>query len=166
MTRTSENILVLGAYGRLGVVLSRSLMKFHKIYRQGRNKDAQIYLSKINKDSLVHVLKDNDITVVINLIAMTDVAACEISPSTHFANSIIPKTSGRLLTKLMTKFCVARFHRSSLLRWRPVRRDGFESMQCIVSKLAGEYLIDSSNNTCILRTNYFGLSEGAIGQAI
>ena len=138
-------------------------MKFHKIYRQGRHKDAQIYLSKINKDSLVHVLKDNDITVVINLIAMTDVAACEISPSDAFlANSIIPKNVREAIDEVNDKIFVLHVSTDQVYSGgEPVRRDGFESMQCVMSasKLAGEYLIDSSNNTCILRTNYFGLSE-------
>jgi dTDP-4-dehydrorhamnose reductase len=162
MTQTSESILVLGAYGRLGLVLSRSLAKFHNILRQGRNKDAQIYLPNINKDSLANIIEDNDITVVINLIAMTDVGDCEVRPSdAFFANAIIPKYIRAAIDEVNNEIFVLHVSTDQVYSGGGLLDENFSS-PCNVysaSKLAGEHLIGSSNNTCILRTNYFGLSE-------
>ncbi len=156
-----ENILILGAYGRLGEDLSLFLGRYHKVFRHGRNNNAQVYIPELSVCSLTEVLSEHKITVIVNLVAMTDVNKCE-SAAMHafFANALIPHYVRNAVDSFDKDIFVLQLSTDQLYSG-----NGMLAEECVkpinvygISKLSGEYLINSSVNTCILRTNYFGLS--------
>lgn len=157
-----ENILILGAYGRLGENLSSFLDKYHNVTRQGRNKDAQLYLPNLNVQSLKRVLGEFKITAIINLIAMTDVNDCEnIASDAFFANAIIPQYIRAAVNQCDKEIFVLHISTDQIYSGQDLHEE-HQVNPCNVygvSKLAGEQLINAPTNTCILRTNYFGLSR-------
>ena len=72
-----ENILILGAYGRLGEELSLALSGPHNIFRHGRNESADVRVESLTAGTIEKLLRELGITVVVNLVAMTDVEKCE-----------------------------------------------------------------------------------------
>ena len=162
MTARVENILILGAYGRLGEDLSLSLNKSHNVLRHGRNKDAQVYLPILAAQSLKQVLGEFKITTIINLIAMTDVNECEKMASDAFiANAIIPQYIRVAVNEFDSNIFVLHISTDHIYSGQDMHEE-HQVKPCNVygvSKLAGEQLINCSTNTCILRTNYFGFSK-------
>jgi dTDP-4-dehydrorhamnose reductase len=162
MTTKVENILILGAYGRLGEDLSLFFDKYHSVIRQGRNEDAQVYLPDLNVQSLKQVLGEFKITAIINLIAMTDVNDCENMASDAFiANAIIPQYIRVAVDQSDREIFVLHISTDQIYSGQDIHEE-YQVNPCNVygvSKLAGEQLINAPTNTCILRTNYFGLSR-------
>lgn len=162
MNSTVENILILGAYGRLGEVLSLILNESHNVFRHGRNKDAQVHISELSIHSIKQVLIKYKITSVVNLVAMTDVNRCENEVSSAFhANATIPHFLRSAVDEINKDIYVLQVSTDQIYSG-----DGMLDETCVnptnvygVSKLAGEQLIYSPAKTCILRTNYFGLSK-------
>ena len=156
-----ENILILGAYGRLGEALSLILDTSHNVLRHGRNKDAQVYLPELTVHSLMQTLVEYKITAVINLIAFTDVNKCENETMNAFyANATIPHYIRTAVDEINRDIFVLQVSTDQIYSGI-----GMLDETCInpinvysVSKFAGEQLINACANTCILRTNYFGLS--------
>lgn len=73
---------MLGAYGFLGPVLSSTLASTgHTVLRQGRNATSQIPCDPLDTGALRSVLERHQPSVIINLIAMTDVDKCEREPA-------------------------------------------------------------------------------------
>lgn len=82
----SERVLILGAYGLLGPVLSDALAAAgHQVSRQGRRATADVSVDPADRHALASVLAERQITVVVNLVAMTDVDRCERVPADAFA---------------------------------------------------------------------------------
>jgi dTDP-4-dehydrorhamnose reductase len=162
MIKKLGNILILGAYGRLGEDLSRFLNKYHNVIRQGRHKDAQVYLPSLDVESLKQVLIEFNITSIINLIAMTNVNDCEnMAGDAFFANAIIPKYIRSAVKQNNNEIFVLHISTDQIYSGHDIHEE-HQVNPCNVygaSKLAGEQLINASSNTCILRTNYFGFSK-------
>jgi dTDP-4-dehydrorhamnose reductase len=73
-----KKVLILGAYGYLGTVLSHYLISqdIH-VWRQGRGNDSQVRLDIFDLGKLKIFLEKNRVDCIVNLIAITDVESCE-----------------------------------------------------------------------------------------
>ena len=75
----------MGAYGFLGPVVSTTLAAAgHTVLRQGRNAAAQVPCDPLKAAVFRSVLEQYRPSVIINLIAMTDVDLCEREPARAF----------------------------------------------------------------------------------
>lgn len=159
-----ENILLLGAYGRLGSKLSLVLEKSHNVFKVGRNDDAEIYLEDITILALQTLLIKHKVTVVINLIAYTDVSGAEANPAeAFFSNAIIPSLIKTAVQAIKTEIYILQLSTDQLYSGHGDHREN-QALPCntySASKYAGEICIAGNSNTGILRTNYFGLSSVA-----
>lgn len=92
-------ILVLGAYGFLGPVLSTTLAASgYAVLRQSRNVTAEIAFDPLDEGAIRSVLDRYHPTVVINLVAMTDVDLCEREPAkAHEVNVQIVESVARAI---------------------------------------------------------------------
>jgi dTDP-4-dehydrorhamnose reductase len=73
--KNDKKVLILGAYGYLGSILSSYLNKKYKVLRVGRKKKSEIIIKKIEEIKSV-ILKYKP-SIIINLIACADVEKCE-----------------------------------------------------------------------------------------
>lgn len=164
MMDRKENILLLGAYGRLGSELSLVLDKSHNVFKVGRNDEAEIYLEDITILGLQTLLIKHKVTVVINLIAYTDVSGAEANPTeAFFSNAIIPSFIKAAVQAINTDIYTLHLSTDQLYSGYGDHREN-QVLPCntySVSKYAGEICIAGNSNTGILRTNYFGLSPVA-----
>ena len=86
---SNSRVLVLGAYGRLGSVLTPFLESYgYEIFRQGRNEGAQIQLDPINPTKLSDLLKRIRPQVIINLIALTNVDSCQSNLNLAYISNV------------------------------------------------------------------------------
>lgn len=158
----SENILIMGAYGRLGTELSSFLESSHNVLKLGRNKTAQVYVENVTIQEIEKVLRVNDITIIINLIANTDVDDCENDPEKAFlVNAIIPQYISSAVNKVNSDIFVLHVSTDQVYSDKTSHKE-HQYKPCNIygaSKFSGEMSIANSNNVCILRTNYFGLSK-------
>jgi len=72
-----KKILILGAYGYLGKILSAYLRTKYNVLRQSRNKKSKIVINKFNTKNILKVLQENKPDFIINLIAITNLDFCE-----------------------------------------------------------------------------------------
>ena len=161
MNSNNKNVLILGAYGRLGSSLSNQLAKDFNIYRVGRDISSEVHLDEITTSSLIEVLSKNNIGVIINLIACTDIAECERNPINAFmTNAVIPKYIVDAANETNKNIFIV--HISSDQVYSGLNMHNEDQINpCNIyaaSKLAGEIPIRSYINSCVLRTNYFGIS--------
>jgi len=157
-----ENILIFGAYGRLGVKLSKFLENTHNIIKVGRNKDAEVYVKDLTIKVIKELLVIHNIKIVINLIAETNVDNCENCPDKAFlANSIIPYYISAAVNKLGADIFVLHISTDQVYSGKTLHKEkDFNPCNIYgVSKFSGELFAAKSRNVCILRTNYFGLSQ-------
>jgi len=74
-------VLVLGAYGYLGAVLSAVMTQAgFEVFRQGRAADAQVRLDPTDKRALAATIDEIKPECLINLVAATNVDECESDP--------------------------------------------------------------------------------------
>jgi len=159
-----ENVLIFGAYGRLGVQLSRFLENTHNVIKVGRNKDAQVSIGNLTIQTIEELLLSHNVTVVINLIANTNVDGCENYPETAFvANSIIPHYISAAVNRVGGDIFVLHISTDQVYSGKTFHKEE-EFNPCNVygvSKFSGELSVANSSSVCVLRTNYFGLSRAA-----
>lgn len=165
MINKKENILLLGAYGRLGSKLSLVLEKSHNVFKVGRNDEAEIYLKDITILGLQDLLIKHKVTVVINLIAYTDVSGAEANPvEAFFSNAIIPSFIKDAVQAINSDIYTLHLSTDQLYSGSGDHKEK-QALPCntySASKYAGEICIAGNNSsTGILRTNYFGLSPVA-----
>lgn len=80
-------VLVLGAYGYLGAVLSVVMAQAgFEVFRQGRAIDAQVRLDPTDKRALAAGIEEIKPACLINLVAATNVDECEADP--HLAEQV------------------------------------------------------------------------------
>lgn len=161
MSLSSENILIMGAYGRLGTELGSFLAPYHNVLRLGRNKTAQVCIENLTIQAIEKVLRTYNITIIINLIANTDVDGCECdSDKAFFANAVIPQYISSALNNVNSEIFVLQLSTDQVYSEKTSHKE-HQYKPCNVygiSKFSGEMAIASSSNVCVLRTNYFGLS--------
>jgi len=76
-----DRILILGAYGKMGSVLTPFLRESgYAVFTQGRRNEAQIQLDPTNLAEMTDTLKKFSPSVIINLAALTNVDECEANP--------------------------------------------------------------------------------------
>ncbi|MDA9148572.1 sugar nucleotide-binding protein [Alphaproteobacteria bacterium] len=157
-----ENVLILGAYGRLGVQLSRFLENTHNVIRVGRNKDSAVIIKDFTIKTIEELLLIYNVKILINLIAATNVDDCDNYPDEAFlANSIIPHYISNAVNRLDRDVFVLHISTDQVYSGKTLHKEE-DINPCNVygvSKLSGELFIANSKNVCILRTNYFGLSH-------
>ena len=162
MSISPENVLIMGAYGRLGTELSLILAKFYNVVRLGRNKNSQVCIEILTIESIEKVLRDHDIGIIINLIANTDVDGCENIPEKAFLdNGIIPHYISAAMNRVSDDIFVLHVSTDQVYSGKTSHKED-QCNPCNVygiSKFSGELSIAKSSNACILRTNYFGLSR-------
>lgn len=73
--KNDKKVLILGAYGYLGSILSSYLNKKYKVLRVGRKRKSEIIIKKIEEIKSI-ILKYKP-SIIINLIACADVEKCE-----------------------------------------------------------------------------------------
>ncbi len=161
MTSRSENILIMGAYGRLGTELSLFLSKTHNVLRLGRNESAQVCITDLTVSSLENVLKSYNIGIIVNLIADTDVDRCQRDPlQAFFSNAVIPQYINSAVNEVNSEIFILQVSTDQVYSGKGLHKE-HQYKPCNVygiSKLAGEIAVATSGNVCVLRTNYFGFS--------
>jgi dTDP-4-dehydrorhamnose reductase len=153
-------ILVLGAYGFLGINLTRYLeSQGHVVLRHGRNIDAQFSFDATNEKSLGVILNLHQPNFVINLVAMTDVEGCEKNPEQAYRENIAPVEG---LFKYADRI---NFHLIHISTDQVYSGTGFHSEDTVspcnvygVTKLQAE-LVAREIDATVLRINYVGRSE-------
>jgi len=75
MLKNKKKILIFGAYGNLGNIISKKISKKFKILRVGRKKNSKIYIKNFLDIPKIIYKKNPDI--IINLIAETNLDYCE-----------------------------------------------------------------------------------------
>jgi dTDP-4-dehydrorhamnose reductase len=73
--KITEKVLILGAYGYLGSILSSYLNKKYKVLKVGRKKNSEIIIKKIKE--IKNIIIKNKPSIIINLIACADIEECE-----------------------------------------------------------------------------------------
>jgi dTDP-4-dehydrorhamnose reductase len=74
-------VLILGSYGLLGTVLCQALTKIgHQVFRQGRGDEADHQGDPNKLKDVLELLRKTLPDVVVNLVASTNVDACESDP--------------------------------------------------------------------------------------
>ncbi len=156
------SVLILGAYGLLGCSLSEVLsQKGHIVLRQGRHGNAQVEVDSLNKQWVKNFLLENNIDVVINLIASTNVDQCEadlqyalagnVKPVEAVVDGIAASQKKIHLIQISTDHVYGGVGPNS-------EDDVLLLNEYARSKYRGEIVAQSINST-ILRTNFFGRSH-------
>jgi dTDP-4-dehydrorhamnose reductase len=156
----SLKFLVTGAYGFLGEILSKELIRHgHTVFRQGRGENAQVRCDLSRGENFRRVFRQISPDVTINLIAQTDVDYCEVNPSDAFeANT---RTLDIITDVVVNEPSTHLIHVSTDQVYSGI---GPHS-ECVVApqnvyaitKYAGELLAGKVSAT-ILRTNFVGPS--------
>lgn len=161
MNSYNKNVLILGAFGRLGSSLSVCLAKDFNVFRAGRSISSEVHMDEITPSSLKEVLSKNDIGVIVNLIACTDISECERNPINAFmANAVIPKYIVDAANTINKNIFILHISSDQVYSGLYMHTED-QPNPCNIyaaSKLAGEIPIRSYVNSCVLRTNYFGIS--------
>jgi len=81
-TNSRGRVLLLGAYGYLGAILSPVIEQFgFEVIRQGRSTDAQLPLEPTDARALDEAVKKTRPDFIVNLVAATNVDECEADPA-------------------------------------------------------------------------------------
>jgi dTDP-4-dehydrorhamnose reductase len=75
MSKVPKKLLIFGAYGNLGKIISKDLARKFQILRVGRGLGSQISIKKYT--NIPNIIKKNSPDIIINLIAETNVDDCE-----------------------------------------------------------------------------------------
>jgi dTDP-4-dehydrorhamnose reductase len=160
------SILILGAYGLLGNVLSLRLVeRGYIVLRQGRSDVAEICIDPVDSNALKTLLAQQRVDVVVNLVAATNVDQCEVDPQGAYrANVQVVEALAHAIDDGTRNVSPHLIHISTDQVY-----DGQGPHQervvgpCNVyalSKLAGEFVAAKIGAT-VLRTNFFGRSKSA-----
>lgn len=152
-------ITVLGGYGLLGAELCPALVRAgHEVAQQGRGENAAFRLNPLDSEALKKFVDEQEPDVLVNLIAETNVDACEAHTERAFIANVSCVES------------IAAVTRRSLVHLIQVSTDQVYSgpgphsetkpLPCNtygLTKYAGE-LVAATANATILRTNFVGRS--------
>lgn len=161
-----RRVLIFGATGLLGGRLVPQLIDdAHEVVTVGRSEANDLVIDNITADTLRRAVEDADPDTVINLIAATNVDACETDPQTAYRlNAQIPADLSTALADI-NKPTAHLIHISSDQVYSgpgPHTEDRPSPVNVYgKSKLAGEQAIEWHRST-ILRTNFFGRSANPI----
>lgn len=158
-----EHVLILGATGLLGTYLLKALRsKGLKILGLGHRGDTDISCDATDSKRLLSVLSEVQPSIIINLIALTDVDKCDRDPHLAYKLNMHPcsllaswtqddKNSNTRIVHISTDHIydetkgLAKEHQITI-------RNTYG-----LSKLAGDLIFDGLN-VAVLRTNFFGRS--------
>lgn len=165
-TDNTSRVLVIGAYGLLGSLLSDWLTKSgHSVFRQGRNSDAEQPADPSDATTLAGLIDHCCPDVIINLVAETNVDLCEEDPQRAFLANV------RIVESVSEAIIGSRLHTAPHLVHISTDQvyDGIgphselDTRPCNVyalSKYAGELAAERVKAT-VLRTNFAGRSRCA-----
>jgi len=154
-------IMILGADGFLGSRLCQSLRE-NEIIKCGRGKKNDIILDITKKNNFSDILSKIKPNVIINLIAITDVDACEKNKKeANDVNNIMVKNFVRIIkkSKLMNKVFFLHISTDQVYSGNGPHKENYTKPENIYSKskLKGEKHIKKING-CVIRTNFIGKS--------
>lgn len=158
-----KTILVFGAYGLVGASLCPSLeLAGYTVVRQGRRNGAQLQIDPNNYDSVIAAFRRWQPSAVVNLIAATNVDACESDPQMAYCANV---HAVEVIAKAANCMVVAAPHLIQISSDQVYDGAGphveAEVKPCNVyalSKYAGE-LVAGTVKAAIIRTNVFGRSK-------
>lgn len=156
-------ILILGAYGFLGMHLSMYLKsKGLSVIRSGRTGTADIkYHHKYDSKNLSIILEKVKPDAIVNLIAFTNVDLCEKFPRQAFdLNTDLPATLVSSVRNSNNQPLIIHISTDQVYWGEGPHTELSNISPCntySLTKLFGEYKVES-NNTLILRTNFIGKS--------
>ena len=153
--------MILGADGFLGSRLCQSLRE-NEIIKCGRGKKNDIILDITKKNNFSDILSKIKPNVIINLIAITDVDACEKNKKeANDVNNIMVKNFVRIIkkSKLMNKVFFLHISTDQVYSGNGPHKENYTKPENIYSKskLKGEKNIKKING-CVIRTNFIGKS--------
>ena len=153
--------MILGADGFLGSRLCQSLRE-NEIIKCGRGKKNDIILDITKKNNFSDILSKIKPNVIINLIAITDVDACEKNKKeANDVNNIMVKNFVRIIkkSKLMNKVFFLHISTDQVYSGNGPHKENYTKPENIYSKskLKGEKHIKKING-CVIRTNFIGKS--------
>jgi len=154
-------VAILGGSGFLGTFLSDYLrLKKVKLITIGRDKKNNIKLTSYSKQELTKVFKKTNFDILINLCAITNVDLCEkkinLAKSVHIK---LIKNISYIVKKLNPKGYIIQISTDQVYntKGRNKEKDISLTNNYAKTKYLGEKYI--YENSCILRTNFFGLSD-------
>lgn len=153
-------VLIFGSYGHLGTVLSKSLTKTgHLVFRQGRGAEAEYQGDPKKLQDVRKLIRQTLPDVVVNLVAATNVDACESDP--HMAYLVNVRTIEILSIALLGSDIHLVQVSTDQVYDGPGPHKEDTVCPCNVyglSKYAGE-LFAATIGATILRTNFVGGSQ-------
>ena len=166
-----KNILFFGASGKLGRPWAKELVKEYKVFANvHKNKTFfksnnlfKIKLDLKNKKNIISFCKKNNIEIIINCIAITNVEFCEKNPSkVNEINYLIPFK----LCKIAEKLDIRIVHISSdmLFNGKLKKKYNEKSRYSPINKYSNakvnaERQLLNYKKSLIIRTNFFGFSN-------
>lgn len=161
------SVLILGAYGFLGSVLSPYLAREgYVVLRQGRRASAEVSFNPLDDEAFRNLFRHSRFDVIINLIAATDMDKCEMDCQWAYqANTLVVETLVHAINDLNNKPHLIQISTDHVYNGPGPHKENIVSPNNVyaISKLAGEIAATNLEAT-ILRTNFLGQSccEGRI----
>ena len=165
-----KNILFFGATGRLGKNWLQNLIKNNKVFiniNQSNFKIVHKNVTKIklnlnNKKNIINFIKKNNIDLIINCIALTNIELCEQNKKKSLkVNYVIPSKIFNFAKKMNIHFV----HISTDMLYPDSKKKSKENSKLKIHnhyskmKIRSEHLIKKYKKSLIIRTNFFGFSS-------
>jgi dTDP-4-dehydrorhamnose reductase len=153
-------VLIFGSYGLFGTALSKRLSEFgHQVFRQGRGDNAEYQYNPNKLEDVLELLMQTLPDVVINLIAATNIEACETDPQMSYLVNV------RIVEVLAMALCGRGIHFVQVSTDQVYGGPGPHNEDKVnpcnyygLSKYKGE-LIAAKIGATVLRTNFVGRSR-------
>ena len=157
MKNVSKKLLIFGAYGNLGKIISKDLSNKFQVFKVGRKKKSQINIK--NYKSIPRIIEKIAPDIIINLIANTNVDDCEINKDkTKVANIETVKkiTEGIYKVKKIIRFI--HFSTDQVYSNKKIANketDAYPINYYAKTKLRSE-IIALKYDAIVIRTNFIG----------
>ena len=163
-----SKILILGSQGLLGSSLCRFLEQKHiGIVKHSRNTDCPYQADLSDKKQVADLFMRVEAEVIVNLVALADVDACEIPDNAYKSNvqvveNIIYGLESKKCDRYLLHISTDQVYDGEGYH---IEDDIHLTNYYAFSKYAGE-LVVSRVNGCSLRTNFFGLSYSSAKKSL
>ena len=162
---TPTSILLIGAYGRMGMTLYPALKELgHEVFRQGRKHGSQLHFDPIDSCQMNRAIKTYRPKIIINLAALTNVDLCESSPYlAYLANTKVAEVIAMAIKDASYPIHFIQISTDQVYDdIAPSREEDAKPANVYaISKYAGE-LAASTVSATIFRTNYIGRNIDSI----
>jgi len=166
-----ESVIVLGAYGLLGESLCACLTeRGYVVARQGRREGANLRCDPRDVSALARAIREINPSAIVNLIAATNVDACEEDPRSAYTANVAPLEALEAAIQGLDWAVhphIVHVSTDQLYDGPGLHVEHVHAPVNVyaLSKLAGEFVAERLGATT-LRTNFFGRSRSADRQSL